>query len=123
MFRVLLVVPLALLLATGALAQKVKNGTASGTGFSGSAASGGTITTVPADVSLVVTQFCSDDVRSFNITDGTNVVIPTWIDFTDHPCIDYSPGVVVPGGTSLVCHPTGAFGFGTRCLLNGILTK
>lgn len=113
---------LVLAISAPAGAQKVKAGAASGTAVSASSTSGGLIITVPQATFLVVTQFCSEDLRSFRVTDGLNTVIPSWIDFT-RPCIDYSPGIVVSAGTGLYCTSTGAFGFGTTCLLNGILTK
>jgi hypothetical protein len=107
------------LTAIPALAQSVKNGQVSGTLVSASAVGGDTIFTVPGDKAFVLTQWCSEDLRAFQLTAG-NLIVPTAISAVG--CAAYEPGVVIAPGTGITCTPTGAFSFGTHCLITGVLT-
>src|SRR5262245_44871595 len=100
-------------------AQALKNGTVSGTLVSASADIGGTVLTVPSDKAFVLTQTCSEDLRSFQLTAGS-LIVPTTINAVS--CAEYAPGIVFPGGSALTCSPTGNFGFGKHCLVTGVLT-
>jgi hypothetical protein len=100
-------------------AQLVKNGAVTGTLVSESADIGGTVLTVPSDKAFVLTQVCSEDLRSFQLTAGS-LIVPTTINAVS--CAEYAPGIVFPGGAAVTCTPTGNFGFGKHCLVTGVLT-
>jgi hypothetical protein len=101
-------------------AQTVKGGEVSGTLVSASALGGETVLTVPSDKAFVLTQWCSEDIRSFELRAGS-LVIPTSINADS--CATYQPGIVVSGGTAITCTPTGGFSFGKHCLVTGVLTS
>ena len=100
-------------------AQTVKNSEVSGTLVSASAAGGSTVLTVPSDKAFVLTQWCSEDLRAFQLTAG-DLIVPTSISAVG--CAEYRPGIVIAAGTAVTCTPTGAFSFGKNCLVTGVLT-
>jgi hypothetical protein len=108
------------LTGAGAHAQTVKAGEVSGTLVSASALAGDTVLTVPSDKAFVLTQWCSEDIRAFELRAGS-LVIPSSINADS--CATYRPGIVVAGGTEITCSPTGAFSFGEHCLVTGVLTS
>jgi hypothetical protein len=101
-------------------ALAVKNGAVSGTLVSGSADIGGTVLMVPSEKAFVLTQACGEDLRSFQLTAGS-LIVPSPFDAVS--CAEYTPGIVIPGGTAVTCPPTGNFGFGKHCLVTGVLTS
>jgi len=102
-----------------AQAQNVKNGAISGTLVSKSADIGATVLTVPPGKAFVLTQVCSEDLRSFQLFAG-NLIVPTTINAVS--CAEYAPGIVIPAETAVICTPTGNFGGGKHCLVTGVLT-
>src|SRR5262245_33223410 len=97
------------LTGSGAHAQAVKAGQISGTLVSASAAAGDTVLTVPSDKVFVLTQWCSEDIRSFQLTAGS-LVVPSRVELDS--CASYQPGIAIPGGTGITCTPVGGFSFG-----------
>src|SRR5262249_59792458 len=87
-------------------AQAVKGGDVSGTLVSASAIGGETVLTVPSDKVFVLTQWCSEDIRSFELRAGS-LVIPTSINADS--CATYEPGIVIGARTPITCAPTGGF--------------
>ena len=49
---------------------------------------------------------------------GLTRVIPSTIEPPPPSYIEYKPGIVVSSGMSIACTSTGAFGFGTNCLID-----
>ena len=118
----MLVLAAGILWLTGgaAQAQNVKNGAVSGTLVSKSADIGATVLTVPSGKAFVLTQVCSEDLRSFQL-DAGSLIVPTNISAVS--CAEYSPGIVIPAETAVICTQTGNFGFGKHCLVTGVLTS
>jgi len=88
-----------------------------------SAAAGERLLQVPADHTFLLTQFCSDDLRSFELAIGGVGEIPAPCCNTDLACITYEPGIAVPPGAAIDCVSSGTFGFGTRCVITGLLGR
>lgn len=111
----------AALLGASAHAQSVKNGAVSGTVMSASGIAAATLLAVPAGKSFVLTQLCSEDTRSFKLTVGGNTIVPSTLE--PLACQSFTPGVAVVGPASIVCAASGNAGFGTHCMITGILAK
>jgi len=109
-----------LLGAAPARAQAVRNGNvASGVVSSASGLDGDTLVAVPAGKTYVVTQFCSEDLRSMELEGGV-LLVPNRLEVQS--CQTYVPGVAFTGPVDVKCVHTGNFGFGQHCLVTGVMT-
>ena len=108
------------LTAAPARAQAIKNGAlTSGQVVSASGTDGSVLFSVPAGKSLVLTQLCSEDLRTMHVGTGA-VEVPTSIDVQS--CQTFVPGIAFNGPIDVKCIHTGTFGFGQHCLATGVLT-
>ncbi len=101
-------------------AQSLRNGNLSGTLVTASGGDGDTLVTAPADRPLVLTLFCSEDLRSVRLT-AASLLVPQPIEPAN--CTEYRPGIVIPPGVGLKCEHTGNFGFGNHCMVTAVVTK
>jgi len=106
--------------AVSANGQMMRRGTIEGTVLSRVAAVGETLLTVPPDRAFVLTQFCSDDLRSVKLAIDGFGDLPGQCCSTARPCIRYEPGIALPPNASVRCAASPNLGFGTRCLITGL---
>jgi hypothetical protein len=118
-FNIAIAVSLLALMSTTVTAQTVKNGEISGIIVSKSvsipATSSANLYTTPATGFFIITQACS--VSSNIPLSGSGIGEITRL----NGCQTFTPGFVVPAGTTLSCY--NEYGFTSGCTVTGVLSK
>jgi hypothetical protein len=113
------------LFAGTAAAQKIDNGTLSGTVFSAAATvpnlSQAFVATTPDNRTFVLTQVCATNPQALRLNAGALIGdIPLE---QGSNCTQYVPGIAIPPSTNINCFDQVGAGGGLRCMLTGVLTK